>query len=307
MLTELGAVLGQLGRNRLAMPPRFSLSYFEPPERLHRHVLALFHFAWDEREILDRHPGALGQLVLFPHGTGAIDFGDRRQAIEGEAHLLAGFSKAAPFTMLGPWHAVGVSLSPLGWAALTGRPKNECLDRFIPANELLGPEIRNFAAETNAGYRAGDLSGKDAAMLLTEWIEPRMSDVSLTHQRVIERTLAWLGSSLNPPIDELVESINYSRRQAERLVERYFGFPPAALARKYRAIRASALLGEGDLSDHAVAEIASAFHDQPHMVREIRRYCGYTPSRLGGPSDKLFQTLLRMKNFDRLHAFKAIK
>jgi methylphosphotriester-DNA--protein-cysteine methyltransferase len=90
------------------------------------------------------------------------------------------------------------------------------------------------------------------------------------------------------------------------LVKRYIGLNPAALARKYRAIRAAALLGEPDLSDEAEAEIATAFYDQPHMIREIRRYCGYTPTRLGGPRDPLFQQLLRMKNLDRFRNFRAI-
>jgi len=65
-------------------------------------------------------------------------------------------------------------------------------------------------------------------------------------------------------------------------------------------------LAQPELSDEGEAEIADAFYDQPHMVREIRRYCGYTPSRLGGPADPLFQTMLRMKNLDRLKQFRAI-
>lgn len=282
------------------MPPRFSLAYFDPPEALRRHVLALFHFIWDEPAIEDRHPGALGQLVLFPHGSGMIGYGDRREVIEGEAHLLAGFTTAAPFAMRGPWHAVGASLSPLGWAALTGRPMNDYLDRFIPAPELLGTEIDLFAAHTNALYRCGALDGEEAAFRLAEWIQPRLVQIPPLHERLIEQTIGWLGSGLNPPVEDLVARIGYSRRQGERLVERYFGFPPAALARKYRAVRAAALLGEAEIDDAQVSAIAEAFYDQPHLVREIRRYCGYTPSRLGGPSDRLFQTMLRMKNFDRL-------
>lgn len=296
----LGAASCQPGRNRLTVPLRFSLAYFDPPEALRRHVLALFHFAWDEPAIEDRHPGALGQLVLFPHGTGSIRYGERVEPIEGEAHLLAGFSTAAPFTMQGPWHAVGASLSPLGWAALTGRPMNLFLDRFIPAAELLGEDIGSFAAGTNASYRCGELGGKEAAYRLADWIAPRLKRIPPLHERLVEQTIGWLGSGLNPPVEELVARIGYSRRQGERLVERYFGFPPAALARKYRAVRAAALLGEPAIGDAQISAIAEAFYDQPHMVREIRRYCGYTPSRLGGPSDRLFQTMLRMKNFDRL-------
>lgn len=135
----------------------------------------------------------------------------------------------------------------------------------------------------------------------------RLQQVSHHHEVVIEQTIGWLGSSLNPLLDDLFDGLEYSRRQSERLVERYFGLPPAALARKFRAVRAAALLSDGNLSDEAEAEIASAFVDQSHMIREIRHFCGYTPSRLGGPTDPIFHILLRLKNLDRLRQFRAIE
>lgn len=288
------------GRKRLTVPPRFSLAYFDPPAALRRYILALFHFAWDDLAIEDRHPGALPQLVLLPVGSGRMQHGELSEEVRSGAHLLAGFTTAAPFVMQGPWHAIGASLSPLGWASLTGQPMNRFLDRLVPAQQLLGSDIEAFAVHTNGLYLRGALSGEDAAFRLAEWIQPRLTRIPPLHERLIEQTIAWLGTSLNPPVEELMARIGYSRRQGERLVERYFGFPPAALARKYRAVRAAALLGEPAITDAQVSAIAEAFYDQPHMVREIRRYCGYTPSRLGGPSDRLFQTMLRMKNFDRL-------
>lgn len=288
------------------MPSLFELTYYDPPEELAQHVLALFHFAWDETDISDRHPGALGQLVLFPYGTGELHMGESVQVIEGEAHMLAGFETAAPFTMNGPWHAIGASLSPLGWAALARQPANAHFNRFIPPADLLGPEIDEFAVTVNDQYRAGTLSGRSACDLLAEWIAPRLGPVPSEHEVLIGRTFAWLGSSLNPDVDLLHGQLDYSRRQAERLVTRYFGLSPMALSRKYRAVRAASLLAQDELTDEAEAEIASAFYDQPHMIREIRRYCGYTPTRLGGPEEPLFQTMLRMKNLDRLEGFRSI-
>ena len=73
-----------------------------------------------------------------------------------------------------------------------------------------------------------------------------------------------------------------------------------------RAVRAANLLAQPHLTDEGEAEIAAAFYDQPHMIREIRRYCGYTPARLGGPEEPLFQTMLRLKNLDRLKQYRMI-
>lgn len=288
------------------MPSLFHLEYFDPPPELAQHVLALFHFAWDETHIADRHPGALPQIVMFPYGSGELQFEGRTEQVEGEAHLLAGFETATPFQMTGPWHAVGASLSPLGWAALTRKPMNEQLNRFVPAAALLGPEIDSFAKTTNHRYRAGELTGKEACALLADWIAPRFAPVSDSHTHLMQQTLAWISSSLNPDVELLFAGTAYSRRQVERLVTRYFGLTPRALARKYRAVRAASLLAQNELTDEGESEIAAAFYDQPHMIREIRRYCGYTPTRLGGPEEPLFQTMLRMKNLDRLKEFRTI-
>ena len=169
-----------------------------------------------------------------------------------------------------------------------------------------GPEVDDFAKTTNGLYRSGQITGKEACDLLAEWIAPRLKSVPSGHQRLIGSAFAWLGSSLNPDVEELFAGLDYSRRQAERLVTKYFGLSPKALSRKYRAVRAASLLAQPELTDEGEAEIAAAFYDQPHMIREIRRYCGYTPTRLGGPEEPLFQTMLRMKNLDRLKGFRTI-
>ena len=117
------------------MSSPFSLEYFDPPQELSRHILTLFRFAIDEGgDRADRHPGGLGQLVLLPRGEGAMQFGERTDEAPPGAYLFCGFSAAAPFHVTVPWHAIGASLSPLGWAALTGEPASKHLDSFPPAS-----------------------------------------------------------------------------------------------------------------------------------------------------------------------------
>lgn len=41
------------------------------------------------------------------------------------------------------------------------------------------------------------------------------------------------------------------------------------------------------------------------MVHEIRRFCGYTPTRLGGDGQPILKTLLQLKNYTRLQEFRA--
>lgn len=284
----------------------FRLTYYDPPAPLQRHILTLFHFEWDDEAIADRHPGGLGQLFVTLCGEGEIRFGDETRQVSPGPFMFSGFDRAAPFSMRGPWHSIGASLSPLGWAALAQAPATEGLNRFVPAGELLGKQADEFAGPFIERYHDGQLEGEECCALLAEWIAARLVDIPEEHRRLIEKVLAWLASSIHPEVDTLYVHFDYSRRQVERLVTRYFGLTPAALARKMRAIRAANLLSQRDLSDENEAEIAAAFYDQPHMIREIRRYCGYTPTRLGGSGEPLFQAMLRMRNLDRLEQFRRI-
>ncbi len=288
------------------MPSHFSLEYYDPPPELNRHILATFWFVADHPVIEDRHPGALGQLFVFPRGDGVCEFADHTDRVGQSAYLFSGFSAAVPIRVEGPWHAIGASLSPLGWAALTGAAANSYFDRMFPAEELLGEEAGEFGQDLITRYRNRSATAAALCEEIASWIGTRLKSVPSQHELLIEGTIGWLATSLNPQVDGLFSGLAYSRRQSERLVERYFGLPPAALARKYRAVRSASLLAQESLSDEAEFEIANAFVDQSHMIREIRKFCGYTPSRLGGQSDPLFQTLLQMKNFDRLEKFRAI-
>ena len=289
------------------MSSPFALSYFDPPAELARHVLTTFNFVSDKDVVEDRHPGGLGQFVIFARGEGEVLFDGRTDFASPGAYLFCGFSSAVPMRAEGPWIAVGASLSPLGWAALTGQPASDHIDRLPRASEFLGDAVDQFAADLTRRLVGEEISGEQACVELSQWIGDNLRAVPSAHEKVIESTIGWLGSSLNPDLEKLFGELRYSRRQSERLVERYFGLPPATLARKFRALRAAALLAQDGLSDVAESEIAAAFADQSHMIREIRRFCGYTPSRLGGPGDPIFHTMIRLKNLDRLKDFRAIE
>jgi methylphosphotriester-DNA--protein-cysteine methyltransferase len=86
----------------------------------------------------------------------------------------------------------------------------------------------------------------------------------------------------------------------QRLVERYFGLPPRALARKYRALRVAALLSSPQLSLEDEAEIAEAFFDQSHMIREITHFVGRTPARLNDRETPYLAEMINSRNLREL-------
>ena len=286
--------------------PQFDLDYFDPPEGLEKYILTTFDIQWNEDAVQGRHLGAMGQLFLAVSGRGYLQFGDRKDWVDGRPILFNAFEVATPYHMQGPYRNIGASLSPHGWAALTQAPLDKYGNRLLSASDWLGEDVTRMSDDIIGRCHSGKLTGEQACEELAEWIRPRLKPIPEGHETVIDQVLAWLGTSLNPPVEELFKGAEYSRRQIERLVGRYFGFTPKALARKFRAIRAANLLAKPDLTDEGEAEIAEAFHDQPHMIREFRRFCGLTPTQIKGLDDRMFKRLTHMQNLDRMDGFRSI-
>lgn len=274
-----------------------AIDYLPVPSALAEHVTVLYHFRCDEAVIRDIQPAAIGQVTIFPHGRGRMMFRDGRADPSHEVNLIAPLSLAAPFEMAGPFHAIGAALSPLGWAALTGLCAKAHGNRLTPAAQHLGETIERLGAGWCDQYRAGHLSGQECAELLGDWIGRNLKPVNVRHARLIEDTGHWLSGAINPRLEDLHGRLSYCPRQVQRLVERYYGLPPRALARKYRALRAAAFLSLPHLSEEAEAELAEAFHDQSHMTREIRLFVGRTPARLAGADTPYLSEMLDLRNF----------
>lgn len=277
-----------------------SVDYIAPPEPLAPFVTTLYHFRCDEPVIRDIQPAAVGNLCLFPHGKGEMLFAEGHRDPNHEVGLLTPLSRAAPIMVAGPFHVFGAALTPVGWAALTGLHAGEHRDRLLPAGAVLGPGIDTLGQELLAAYRARSMSGRDCALAVGGFIGANLKRVNPRHLELIAATGQWLAASFNPDVAALTGRAGYSARQVQRLVERYFGLPPRALARKYRALRAAALLSAPHLSMEDEAAIAEAFFDQPHMIREIAHFVGRTPARLGDASTPYLAEMIDARNLREL-------
>ncbi len=291
---------GSHGEEALTAPSLFTLDYIATPAALTPEVTTFYHFRCDELLVRDIQPAAVGHLALFPYGRGHMRFPDGSTDRSHETNLMTPFSQAVPFEVDGPFHAIGAAMTPLGWAALTGMGAAEHGNRLFAAADWLGEEVGELGAELCAAYRAGELNGVACAMCLGDYIGAHLKPVKPRHKALIKTTSAWLASALDPSVGTLYETSNYSDRQVQRLVERYFGLCPRELARKYRALRTAALLSLPMLSDEAEAEIAEAFYDESHRIREIRHFAGRTPRRLHDPDNPLLGELISVSNLREL-------
>ncbi|TCD06622.1 AraC family transcriptional regulator [Erythrobacteraceae bacterium CFH 75059] len=290
------------GSAELTRRSSISLTYLPVGAELSPYITTCYHFRCDELEVHDVQPAAVGQLTVFPYGKGFMRFRDGRSEPSHRVNVLTPFSVAAPFHMRGPFHALGAVLSPLGWASLTGLCAARHGNRLMDACDLWGDAARDLGDVVCDRYTAAGADPQELTRLIGAFIAERLRPIAPEHAQLIQATNAWLSTSLNPPVAALYDALPYSRRQVQRLVERFFGLPPRALVRKYRALRAAAWLSLPQLSEEAEAQLSEAFYDQSHLIREIHLFVGRTPARLGDAATPYLTELLDLRNFREISA-----
>ena len=277
-----------------------SVDYIAPPASISDYVTTLYHFRCDEPVIRDVQPASVGHLAIFPRGVGKLHFPAGHQDPNHPVSLMTPLSAASAIVVDGPFHAIGAALSPLGWAALTGLHAGDHKDRLHDARAILGEEVGELGDRLNRRYLDGTMTGRQCALEIGAFIGRSASEVNSRHVEFIKTVNAWLGASLNPEIDDLIKAAAYSERQIQRLTERYFGLPPQSLARKYRALRAAALLSFPALTPEYEAQLGDAFFDQSHMIREINRFVGRTPARLKTGETPYLSEMIAPRNLREL-------
>ena len=255
----------------------FIFEFVAPPDDLKSRVNTFFVVHTDAGRIDEVMPAYSAQLFIFLRGTGAMHFADGSQTAPAPVFFNAPLLRASPFSLEGPVCCAGMSLTPLGWASWTSLPVDQNHDRIVASQEALSPE----AAVRLLGLSATD--PKDVLEVfdsVADLMRETCRDIRPAHAAMIAETTAWLASAFSPAIDDLYQRLPMSQRQAQRLCKRYFGAPPLQLLKRFRAVRAAALLSQKNLPDAARDEVMSAYFDQAHLIRDLRRYTGRTPRLL---------------------------
>ena len=251
---------------------------FHPaPPALNPYLNSLYFLKTGDKAVEEMLPAYSGQLILPGKATGKIDFGSGLESAPAGGFFVGPLTSARPFAIEANALAVGASFTFHGWAALTAAPVTKTGDRFLTLEAVLGDTAAERLKALGAELDSPDLDREALLAAISDCLEDQISPLPEAHAQLIETTYTWLSSSLNPPTAALFEKLEQSDRQAQRLVKRFFGLPPARLKRRYRAIRAATLLSDPKLSEATQGAILGAFYDQAHMIREIREFTGRTP------------------------------
>jgi len=293
---EAAALASRHPRNsRLTQAGLLRLELFPAPPEVAPYVTTFFRMRCEEKTIRDVQPSSIGILAVMVRGHGVIRFLDGRVEPEQRLTLMTPTSAAATLEMNGPWHAFGSTLSPLGWAALTGLSAAEHGNHIYDGATTLGPAFADLADNV-----VRDFDTQPVETLIAHFSKAILASVRpvpAAHARFLKLVAEWLQQSLSPDVNALNAASGYSARQTQRLVDQYFGLPPTALARKYRALRAAVLLSNPEATPDQIAAVQDHFYDQPHMIREMRLFAGRTPARIADPDAPYLSALMDLRNF----------
>lgn len=260
----------------------FEFELIAAPGDLTDLVNTFFAIRTESGTIEEVMPAYSAQIMVYVEGSGTLNAPDGTIYLSETVSATAPLMEAMPFTVEGPARLVGASLTPIGWQCLSGMPADEVNNCTVSSASLFSEEmierLKHLAAELREAGDAGDPMPICRAMgdALTD-CRPRLNQ---RHAKFVGTVIEWLASDLNPDLDALYEQIAVSSRTAQRLCRRYFGVSPSRLVKRYRAIRAAMLLANPQLPQAMRDEILSAYFDQAHLIRDIRRYTGRTPRAL---------------------------
>lgn len=256
-------------------PVEFEL--IAPPPDLREQVNIFYSLRSGAERIEDVMPAYSGQVYAIFDGSFELHFASGTQRAPAPVFLNAPLLQATRLSVLGPFRCVGASLTHRGWAELVGQPVDELHHRMMLPQDALGDAFADRLAQV---AQTDPDEPAQATELLSQFFREAITPIKAGHATFIDETMAWLSKEFNPPVEDLFDRLAISRRQAQRLSNRFFGVPPRQLLKRVRAMRAATLLSQSDLPGTVRDEISLAYFDQSHLINDLRRYTGRTPTIL---------------------------
>lgn len=251
-----------------------------PPPPLAEFVNTYFVIRSDEAVVNEVMPAYSAQFMVYIHGSSQL-LGESGEVFESDrVTFTAPLMNAMPVKVTGPLLVAGASLTPLGWQCLAKVPADKLNNCMLPASRIIEPEGISTLEACASLCRDGKAGPEAIFETIGRLLQERRDAIRPDHALFVRQMNDWLSSGLNPDIDDLYGQVAFSPRTAQRLSKRFFGVSPTRLVKRYRAIRAAMLLANPSLPQTMRDEIRNSYFDQAHLIRDIRRYTGRTPTAL---------------------------
>lgn len=281
----------QHGRDRVAKPRQgaaggrarvqFQTKMIPPPADAAGLVNAFYVIETGSAPIEEPVPAYAAQLTVMVRGQIRFTYADGTSGASDGIFINAPQMRASRAVLEGPALQIGASLTHVAWQRLANLPADAVHDQLIPAERVLAPDQIAALEAAAAACAEGRITPEDVCTALTGVIAAGPHVQRADQVAVVEAILRWLGSGFDPDLADLYAAVSVSPRQTQRICRRFFGVAPAQVAKRFRALRAAMLLAQPGLPDTLLDALMATYFDQAHLIRDIRRYTGRTPSQFG--------------------------
>lgn len=184
--------------------------------------------------------------------------------------VIAGPRTHAAILEFGELRCVTVSMSPLLAARIAGVPLGELAGRALDPVDLFGPPAARLIS------RLGEAADWDSRFALVDGFLAHRHDLGAPVPAQVEAALRQAMAAEAPSPQELAARAGWSARHLRRQFLRFVGLPPhkvVMIARLQRALR----MGQNE--QLAAVAHRAGYHDQAHLVHDLSRFCGITPTQ----------------------------
>lgn len=165
---------------------------------------------------------------------------------------------------------VQLAIDPLASRALLGVPAAELAESVVDLDELWGRAAGRLHEAAGAASSVADQCATVTRML-------RLDETGGVRTEVANAWRLVLRSGGRIGVQQLADTVGWSRRHLEQEWRRELGITPKQALRLRRFERSVALLrGRTDLAEAAAA---TGFADQPHLSRDWKALTGTSPAR----------------------------
>ena len=203
------------------------------------------------------------------------DYGSTTSASRHAGGFVAGMDDRFALTEHDGFQSgVQVNLTPIGARLFFGLPMSELAGQVVSSRDLLPRRHRSLAE------RLEPLPDWDARFDLVEEV---LSE-GLARAQVDTSVVAWAVQRIEESggavdMRALARDLGYSPKHVIRLFHDQVGMPPKRLARIVRFTRLARHLRKGGAGTWAELALDFGYYDQAHLVREVKRFTGVTPTQ----------------------------
>ena len=233
-------------------------------------------------------PGPFAVMIFeFGPPIRIFEAGDRRRVSSHRGGFVSGLGEA--FVVCehdGFQQGLQVNLTAIGARLLFGVPMSELRGRVVPISDVLPVRHRRL------GERMQDAAGWDERFdlldcALAECIAGARIETSIVAWAV--RRIEETGGAVE--MRALARELGYSRKHVITLFRDHVGLPPKLLARIVRFDGLLRHLRTGAARSWADLALDCGYYDQAHLVREVRRFTGLTPTEARPLAQDLYSQL----------------